>query len=510
MTRHSTRSRRPGIWIVLTIALLGLLSTGLTAGGPAEAAPRPVPAAQAAPATYTNPVKSQKGADPWMQYHDGNYYLMASSFTGELTMRKSPTLAGLQTAPSIQVWADTTPSRGTNMWAPEMHFVDGRWYLYYSAGNTGAPCCDSQRTHVLQSAGSDPLGPYTYKNVLTGPGLDPGGWLIDASLLRVDGRLYLLGSGFMNGSRQSLVIAPLSNPYTLSGGFRIISSPTYDWETRSGNHVNEGPEPLHRGGRTFLTFSASGCQTPDYKLGLLELTGGDPLSASSWTKKPTPVFQRDDGKGVFGPGHNGFFTSPDGTESWIVYHANDSAAGGCDNRRTTRAQKFTWNADGTPNLGTPVAAGTRLPAPSGESGATATSFTLVNRNSGKCLDLANGAAADGTNVRQWSCNGSTAQQWRFEDQADDTSRLVSVATGKVLDTANCSTADGGDLRQWKWLDNPCQRFRLIAGDSGWVRIAGAHSGKVADVADCSRADGADVRQWKWLGNTCQQWQLRAD
>lgn len=509
MTRYSprararSRSRRPGAWLALTLALLGLLSTALTAGGIAAAAP------QAAVTTFTNPVKTQKGADPWIEYHAGNYYLAASSFTGELTMRKSPTLAGLSSAPSVQVWADSTPSRGTNMWAPEMHFVDGRWYLYYSAGNTSDPCCDSQRTHVLQSAGSDPLGPYTHKNTLTGPGLDPGGWLIDASLLRVGGRLYLLGSGFMNGSRQSLVIAPLSNPYTLSGGFRIISSPTHGWETQSGNHVNEGPAPLYRGGRTFLTFSASGCQTPDYKLGLLELTGSDPLSASSWTKKPTPVFQRNDAASVFGPGHNGFFTSPDGTESWIVYHANDSAAGGCDNRRTTRAQKFTWNADGTPNFGTPVATGTRLPAPSGESGTPSGSFTLVNRNSGKCLDLANGSAADGANVRQWACNGATAQKWRIEDQADDTSRLVNVATGKVLDVADCSTADGADLRQWHWLNNACQRFRLIAGDSGWIRLANAHTGNVADVANCSKEDGADVRLWKWLGNACQQWQLRA-
>ncbi|SFG08912.1 Alpha-L-arabinofuranosidase B (ABFB) domain-containing protein [Streptomyces mirabilis] len=69
------------------------------------------------------------------------------------------------------------------------------------------------------------------------------------------------------------------------------------------------------------------------------------------------MFQRDDAAGVYGPGHNGFFTSPDGTENWIVYHANSSSGGGCGNGRTTRTQKFTWNADGTPNFGTPVADG---------------------------------------------------------------------------------------------------------------------------------------------------------
>ncbi|GAB2632630.1 hypothetical protein GCM10027168_74240 [Streptomyces capparidis] len=484
-------------WSVLGAALLALLVSPVV---------QPASAAEGRP--YTNPVKAQKGADPWLEYHDGNYHLITTSFTNELTMRKSPTLAGLATAPSVQVWQDTTPGRDWNMWAPEIHFFDGRWYLYYSAGQRGAACCDSQRTHVLESAGSDPMGPYTHKNTLTGANLAPGGWLIDASVLRHGGRLYLVGSGFVNGGTQSLVIAPMSNPYTLSSStFTVISSPTLSWE-RQGNPVNEAPEPLYRGGRTFLTYSASSCQTPDYKLGLLELTGADPLAPASWTKRTTPVFQRDDAAGVHGPGHNGFFTSPDGTENWIVYHGNDSASGGCGNGRTTRAQRFTWNADGTPRFGTPVALGTTLPGPSGETAATPAAYTLVNRNSGKCLDVAGGATADGTDIAQWTCNGRANQKWRVVDLGDDTSRLVNVATGKVVDTADCSTADGADIRQWSWLDNTCQRFRLVHTGGGHVRIVNANSGKVADVADCGTADGANVRQWAWLNNTCQQWRLQ--
>ncbi|MFC5213335.1 family 43 glycosylhydrolase [Streptomyces coerulescens] len=495
-TSHPPRGKRRRSLILCVLAALpALLAT-----------PSPASAADGRP--YTNPLKSFKGADPWLQYHDGNYYLITTTFTGILGIRKSPTLAGLATAPNVQVYADTTSTRNTNFWAPEMHLVNGHWYVYYSAGQSGVACCDSQRTHVLESAGIDPMGPYTYKGSLTGSNLTPGGWLIDASLLRANGKLYLVGSGFVNGSTQSLVIAPLSNPYTLaSSTFTVISSPTLDWE-RSGSPVNEGPEPLYRGGRTFLTYSASSCQTADYKLGQLELTGTDPLSPASWTKKQTPVFRRSDANGVYGPGHNGFFTSPDGTESWIVYHANSAANGGCGNGRTTRAQEFTWNTDGTPNFGTPVALGTTLPGPSGESAATPTAYTLVNRNSGKCLDVNGGNAADGTNVLQWTCNGGTNQKWRVEDLGDDTNRLVNVATGKVMDTADCSAADGADIRQWSWLNNKCQRYRLVFTATGdHVRIVNESTGKVADVADCSTANGADVRQWTWLDNTCQQWRL---
>ncbi|WP_405729607.1 family 43 glycosylhydrolase [Streptomyces sp. NBC_00028] len=483
----------------LLACVLGLLLALVAVTQPAQAAEgRP----------YTNPLKSSKGADPWLEYYDGNYYLITTTFTGILGIRKSPTLAGLATAPNVQVWSDTTSTRNTNIWAPEMHFFDGHWYVYYSAGQSGVACCDSQRTHVLESAGTDPMGPYTYKNTLTGSNLSPNGWLIDASVLEHGGSLYLVGSGFINGSTQSLVIAPMSNPYTLAGStFTIISSPTASWET-SGSPVNEGPEPLYHNGRTFLTFSASSCQTADYKLGMLELTGSDPLNASSWTKSSSPVFQRSDAAGVYGPGHNGFFSSPDGTENWIVYHANSSSSGGCGNGRTTRAQKFTWNADGTPNFGTPVALGTSLPGPSGESAATPTSYTLVNRNSGKCLDVNGGGTADGTDIFQWTCNGGTNQKWRIEDLADDTNRLVNVAAGKVADIADCSGSDGADIRQWSWLNNKCQRFRLVFTATGdYVRIVNESTGKVADVADCGTANGSDVRQWTWLNNNCQQWRL---
>ncbi|MEU9948569.1 family 43 glycosylhydrolase [Streptomyces sp. NPDC047939] len=462
---------------------------------------QPAPASAAEGRPYTNPVKAQKGADPWISYHDGNYYLVSTSWTDVITMRRSPTLAGLAAAPSAQVWQGDAASRCCNIWAPELHYSGGRWYLYYVAGQNIADYNPTQRVHVLESAGSDPMGPYTYKGRLGGD------WMLDPSVLTVNGKLYLLGSA-SGGGTQNLVIAPMSNPYTLSGSFSTISTPGYGWE-KSGAAVNEGPEVLQRGGRTYLVYSASGCWTPDYKLGLLTLTGSDPLSASSWTKKAEPVFRRKDSAGVYGPGHNGFFTSPDGTESWIVYHANDAASDGCDNGRTARAQKFSWNADGTPNLGTPVALGATAAGPAGETAATPTAYTVVNRATGKCMDVVDGSDGDGAGVLQGTCDGGSRQRWRIEDRGDDTSRLVNAATGKVLDTADCSAADGADLRLWSWLDNTCQRFRFLVTDTGgWVRIVSQASGKVADVADCSTADGADIRQWSWLNNHCQQWQLK--
>ncbi|QUF07667.1 family 43 glycosylhydrolase [Actinosynnema pretiosum subsp. pretiosum] len=304
-----------------------------------------------------NPVK-RGGPDPWLQHHNGYYHLATTTWNSTVTMRRSRTLAGLSRAADQVVFSlSGRPNGCCTMWAPEFHLLNGRWYLYYVAGQNVPDFNPTQRLHVLESAGGDPMGPYSFKADLGNT------WELDPSILQVGGKLYLLGSA-MDGT-QSLTITPMSNPYTLSGARRTISQPTLAWERQTAA-VNEGAEPLHRNGKTMIVYSASACWGPDYKLGLLTLTGGDPLNRAHWTKSPNPVFQRDDANGVFAPGHNGFFKSPDGTEDWIVYHANESASGGCDMNRSARAQRFTWNADGTPNFGPPVRLGVQLPPPSGE------------------------------------------------------------------------------------------------------------------------------------------------
>ncbi|MCY1145403.1 family 43 glycosylhydrolase [Actinoplanes sp. Pm04-4] len=310
--------------------------------------------------TFTNPLKAQ-GPDPWLTYHNGNYYLATTTWNRTITMRKATTLAGLATATDQVIFNLTRPNGAGTMWAPEFHLINGRWYFYYTAGqepyNLG-----TQRIHVLESSGADPMGPYAFKADLLDPTAD-NTWELDPSILQLNGKLYLLGT-YYNGSQPNF-IRELSNPWTAAGSRRVLSTPSYNWET-VGGAVNEGAEVLQRNGKTFIIFSASHCSTPDYKLGMLTYNGGDPLNSSSWVKSSTPVFQRNNAAGVYGPGHNGFFKSPDGTEDWIVYHATTNPNGNCDLNRSTRAQKFTWNADGTPNFGAPVGLGVTLTAPSGE------------------------------------------------------------------------------------------------------------------------------------------------
>lgn len=175
--------------------------------------------------------------------------------------------------------------------------------------------------------------------------------------------------------QQNLYIAEMGNPWTISSSRVLISEPAYAWETigdlNNPNdvphvNVNEGPVALLNGEKLFIFYSASGCWTDFYCLGMLTFTGSENLlDSSKWKKNPEPVFKGNPEAGVYAPGHNSFFKSPDGTEDWILYHANSSPGQGCGRFRSPRAQKFTWKKDGTPDFRVPIKTGIPVKLPSG-------------------------------------------------------------------------------------------------------------------------------------------------
>ena len=112
-------------------------------------------------------------------------------------------------------------------------------------------------------------------------------------------------------------------------------------------------------------FSASGCWTDFYALGLLTFNGTDNLlDVNAWKKSLEPIFKQSQKNKVYAPGHNSFFKSPDGKEDWILYHANSNPGEGCGNKRSPRMQRIDWDANGFPVLGEPVSEGVPLAIPS--------------------------------------------------------------------------------------------------------------------------------------------------
>lgn len=334
-------------------------------------------------AVFTNPLLPT-GPDPWVTYRGGFYYYMNTTGVN-LTIWKTRSVADLKSAEKRVVW--TAPSSGPyshDIWAPELHFLRGRWYIYFSA-DAGTNL--THRVWVLENAHSDPLqGEWTFKGELSDPS---DRWAIDGTVFEDGGRLYFVWSGWaaaVNGV-QSLYIAELENPWTVKGHRVRLSVPDHPWEKVGDRDlkrnpeenpganveepihidVNEGPEILRHGSRIFLIYSASACWTDYYVLGMLMADEhANLLDPSAWKKYPIPVFWQSPENGAFGPGHNSFFQSPDGREDWILYHANSQSGQGCGGHRSPRAQRFRWNADGTPDFGRPAPVGVPIARPSGD------------------------------------------------------------------------------------------------------------------------------------------------
>jgi len=145
-----------------------------------------------------------------------------------------------------------------------------------------------------------------------------------------------------------------------------------------------------------------------------------------------------------------------------------------------------------------------------QGGSGATRYRIINKSSGRCLDINGPSAADGASIHQWDCHTGASQQWVLEPTDSGYVRIVSQYSGKVLDVRDVSTADGAGLQQWSWSNGGNQQFRTVATSGGFHRIEARHSGKVLDVTSCGTSgNGTVIQQWTWSNNDCQQFRLEA-
>ncbi|MCK9860282.1 glycoside hydrolase family 43 protein [Paenibacillus sp. ATY16] len=293
-------------------------------------------------------------ADPYVLKHtDGLYFFTASvPEYDRLVLRKAATLDGLVNAQETVIWRKhETGEMGNHIWAPELHFIDGKWYVYFAAGTAEDQW--AIRPYVLECSDEDPItGTWVEKGKIV---LDFESFSLDATTFQHNGERYLIWAQYKE-SDSNLYIAKLANPWTIIGPQVLISTPEYDWEIQ-GYRVNEGPAVLLRNGRIFVTFSASATDHR-YCMGLLEAPlDANLLDPGSWTKHPKPVFETNEETENYGPGHNSFTVSEDGSTDLIVYHARPykELIGSplSDPNRHARIQAFNWKEDGTPDFGVP-------------------------------------------------------------------------------------------------------------------------------------------------------------
>jgi GH43 family beta-xylosidase len=327
-------------------------------GGTLETVPtQNLRASKRAVQTFQNPLGG--GADPYVIRHEGYYYLTMTSGSS-VSIHRARTLEDIHpddpASDTVLAWdpPNDTPY-GHDVWAPELHWLNGKWYIYVAASD-GVDA--NHRMHVLERDAADPFGPFVYKAEIEVP---TDRWAIDGTVLEWEGETYFIWSGWATatGGQQNLYIAEMSNPWTLSGDRALLSTPTQSWE-RHGLPINEGPQILIHNGQLHIIYSGSGFWTHEYALGRLTYEGtGSLLDRNNWTKALQPAFQKT--AEVVGTGHASFTVSPGGDEHWIVYHAHGSPT---IPARDLRIQPFTFDTDGTPNFGTPISPSQLLPKPS--------------------------------------------------------------------------------------------------------------------------------------------------
>lgn len=322
-------------------------------------------------------------ADPYIYKHtDGSYYFMGSYTDSKhnldgpyqylyLILRKSATIAGLADGSGEYqeqiIWERAPIHNGTmspHLWAPEIHFIHGKWYVYYTTTiSEESPW--KIRPHCLECTGDNPMkdpwinrGPMqtTIENDIAFTDFS-----LDHTYFHHNGKDYLVWPQKTNNI-SDLYIAQLENPWTICTPAIRLSRPNYNWE-QHGFHVEEGPSILKHDEKIYIVFSSSGTDAT-YCMGYLCANAdSELLEASSWTKCPYPVFQSSAANSCYGPGHNSFTKSEDDKEDLFIYHGRKDARylGDDDYQplydagRNAYVGKVFWNPDGTPNFSVPGA-----------------------------------------------------------------------------------------------------------------------------------------------------------
>lgn len=314
--------------------------------------------------TYRNPLLPF-GFQPWALYHDGSYYYMQGA-EDRIILWQTDDITDLINAPSKEVWLPRDSINAFHLWCPEIHYLDGKWYIYFAAddGNT-----DNHQLYVLENSAANPFnGEFIMKgHIKTDP---ENNWAIHANVIEHRGRLYMVWSGWqtrrIETETQCIYIAEMENPWTLKSGRVLISKPEFEWERQWINpdgsrtaypiYVNESPQFFHTKSRdkVLVLYSASGIWTPYYAIGMLYADAdSDLLNPASWTKSEVPVFMQSAENRVYSTGNPAFLSSPDSDEAYFLYHARNVELEAVDSR-TPRMQKIEWDENGFPILGVPL------------------------------------------------------------------------------------------------------------------------------------------------------------
>lgn len=323
---------------------------------------------------YENPLIEER-ADPHIMYDEEEdcYYFTASypaknsidNGYDRIILRKADTIEELADAEEITIWTDPA-GQARHVWAPEIHKVNGTWYVFFAKGSKSSPW--GIRPFVLVCQGDDP---YDAKSWVKADGTaelhaatsEEAAYFknmsLDMTYFEHNGKHYVIWADIIGQSALYMQEIDPDQPWVGKGKVVLLTTPEYGWE-RDTERVNEGATILKHDGKIFMAFSASGTG-PEYCIGLMYADeDADLMDTASWTKLAYPVLTSSDVPGEYGPGHNSFTVDKDGN-AVFVYHARSeecykdqcewaNASSLYDPCRHARVKRVHWSADGMPIL----------------------------------------------------------------------------------------------------------------------------------------------------------------
>lgn len=279
---------------------------------------------------YPNPFITER-ADPFVVKGPDGYYYFTASYPAYQTvddgydriiLRRSETVIGLAAAKEHTIWtAHKTGNMGAHIWAPELHYIAGAWYIFFAAGDKEDVW--NIRPYMLKCNGQDPINDsYEELGIVKATADDNTSFKsfsLDMTHLENKGEHYLLWAEKVEDSSILMAKIDPKNPNQLISKPMLLTKPDYDWE-KIRFRVNEGPSVIKNDNRIFVFFSASGTGE-EYCVGVVYADmDSDLMNPASWTKKDTPILSTADLVGEVGPGHNSFVVDEKGKQL-IVYHA---------------------------------------------------------------------------------------------------------------------------------------------------------------------------------------------
>ena len=312
---------------------------------------------------YLSPLAPQR-ADPYLCKRNGKYYFTATCpLYDRLEIRCADTVNGIATAKSRVVWMKhETGELASHIWAPELHYIMGKWVIYFAAGHY--PDIWDIRPYALICKGQDPMTDEWAEDAVPMQPADGDQYpftdfSLDMTVFEMKGKWYAVWAQKFGCERSEppisdLLIAELETPTKLKTFFVRICSPDYDWERDGGFWVNEGPSVLYgpeTKGKIYLTYSASATGAC-YCMGMLSADeDADLLDPRSWNKERWPVLKTNEELKVYGPGHNCFVRGDE--DEWLtMVHFRDyeKIVGDPlnDHNRHAHVLKVKFREDGSP------------------------------------------------------------------------------------------------------------------------------------------------------------------